>query len=274
MTMALWCYVLLLAAVQGLTEFLPVSSSGHLAVLAAFFGFRGEESAMLGIMLHAGSLLAIIVFYFRILIGFFRRDQFRLLCMVVLASVPAGIIGLTVKHFRLDETLFQDEAVIAFGFLITGALLLLSGKKKLVERAAEPTPLKEISWKQALTVGCVQAAALIPGISRSGSTISTGLFAGIEREAAATFSFLLALPAIFGATLLETIHLLRAEAADALSVSHLQLGVAVAVSAAVRLFALSALVKVVKKGRLAVFSWYVFALGAILIVKYFARFAA
>ncbi len=271
--MSLWIYVVLLAVIQGLTEFLPVSSSGHLAVLAAFFGFKGEESATLGIMLHAGSLLAIIVFYFQLLLGFFKRDQFHLLCMVILGSIPAGVAGVVIKHFKWDEWLFGDLAVIALGFLITGALLRLSGKEKLIRRDTPPTPIKEITWKQSLTVGVVQSAAILPGISRSGSTIVAGLLAGIERESAAAFSFLLALPAIFGATLLETLDLVRGKAASAMTVSYLQLGVAVAVSAIVSFAALHFLVKVVKKGKLCYFSWYVIALGLLLICKYFARYA-
>ena len=271
--MSLWFSVILLAVLQGLTEFLPVSSSGHLAVLSAFFGFKGEESATLGIMLHFGSLLAIVVFYFQLLIGFFRRDQWHLLGMVILGSIPAGVIGILIKHFHLDSRLFGDLAIIAFGFLITGALLRLSGKKKLLERSAPPTQIKEITWKQSLVVGAVQSAAILPGISRSGSTIVAGLLAGIEREAAAAFSFLLALPAIFGATLLETADLLKGKAESAMTVSGLQLAVAVTVSALTSFIALQFLVKLVKKGKLCAFSWYVFFLGLLLIIKYFSRYA-
>ena len=103
--MNVWIYVVILAVVQGIAEFLPISSSGHLAVLGTLFGFREDRSLALGIVLHAGSLLAILVFYFRTLLGFFRKEQFHLLLMVIVGTIPAGLAGVALKLSGLDEKL-------------------------------------------------------------------------------------------------------------------------------------------------------------------------
>ena len=128
-----WIYLFLLAVVQGVTEFLPVSSSGHLAVLGALCDFKESDSLSLGIVLHAGSLAAIVVFYFRELWKFVVPGRWRLLGMVLLGSVPAGIGGVTLKVLELDERLFSKESLmmIGFCFLITGALLRGSGVKSV-----------------------------------------------------------------------------------------------------------------------------------------------
>ncbi len=262
--MAIWLNLLILAVVQGITEFLPVSSSGHLAVLSAFFGFRGEESITIEIMLHAGSLVAIAVFYFRLLLGFFTRSQFRLLLMIILASIPAGVAGVAVKHYGVIEDISGYLPAIGMAFLVTAVVLHLPDKEKLMQRTTkgrEPTDLANISWKQAVVIGLAQMVAILPGISRSGSTISVGLLSGLKRDAAASFSFLLALPAIAGATLLELVKLLK-HGNSGYAFSYCQLAVAAAVSAVVSYFALRFLVKLVNQGRLGVFRYYLFSLAA------------
>ena len=266
--MSIWCYVLILAAVQGVTEFLPVSSSGHLAVLGALFGLKESESLSLGIVLHAGSLAAIVVFYFRELWKFVVPGRWRLLGMILLASVPAGIGGVSLKMTGLDERLFSDQSLmmVGFSFLITGALLRLTGKAKLTVRSDSPDAhdLDSISAREALTVGFAQLIALLPGISRSGSTIAAGILAGMKREAAATFSFLIALVAIGGASLLEFVKLLRSGGGVGdFGPGHLVFGFAV--SGTVSFVALSFLVKLIRKGRFSWFSYYLFALGAAVI---------
>ena len=266
--MQAWINLVILAVVQGITEFLPVSSSGHLEVLSAFFGFRGEESVTIEIMLHTGSLVAIVIFYFRLLLGFFTKSQFHLLLMVLLGSIPAGIAGVAIKGAGMDAAVSGYLPLVGMGFLITGVLLNLPDKKKLVERATggkAPTELADISWKQALVIGLAQMVAIRPGISRSGSTISVGLLAGLKRDAAAAFSFLLALPAIAGATLLEVVKLVR-KGNGGYSFSYCQLAVAAIVSAVVSYFALRFLVRLVNQGRLGIFRYYLFALGAAVLI--------
>ena len=261
---SIWVYIAILAVVQGIAEFLPISSSGHLALLGAVFDIDPERSLSLGIVLHAGSLLAIVAFYFRTLLGFLRRDQLHLLLMVVLGSIPAGIGGVALKLSGAGEMLFGDPLLIGMAFLITGMVLRLTAKPKLVP-AGKPAELKEITWRQALIVGFSQMVAIIPGISRSGSTIAAGILCGVGREAAATFSFLLALPAIGGAALLELMKLAKHGAGDEIADPGI-LAFAVVLSCMVSYGALTLLVKLVRGGRLEWFSWYLFALGATVIV--------
>ncbi len=251
--------IILLAIIQGLTEFLPVSSSGHLALFSELFGFSPENGLSTGIILHAGSLVAIIAFYSKTLLGFLHRDQRHLLGMVIIGSIPAAVAGLMLKSSGIAEMLFGDMLSIALGFLITASLLRLTGKAKLTANAT--TELNNITLRQTLFVGFAQMLAIIPGISRSGSTIAAGILSGVKFEAAATFSFLLALPAIAGASLLEIIPLIK----NGMSGSTVSAGCLVTgfiVSMLTSFAALSLLVRIIRKGRLAWFSWYLFLLGA------------
>ncbi|MBE6364749.1 MAG: undecaprenyl-diphosphate phosphatase [Lentisphaerae bacterium] len=259
----IWVTVITLAILQGIAEFLPISSSGHLAVLSAVFGLPQDEGAAFSIILHAGSLLAIVAFYFQTLLGFLKKDQLHLLGMIVIGSIPAGIVGITLKKTGLDQELFGDMLSVAMGFLITASILRLTGKTKLC--ANSNTDLKEISLRQSLTVGFAQAFAIIPGVSRSGSTIAAGILSGIRFEAAATFSFLLALPAIAGATLLEVISLSQ-NGFQTGRFSMLQLSVGFIISAAVSFASLTLLVTLIKKRKLNYFSWYLFLLGASIMI--------
>lgn len=270
--MNIWIYVVILAVVQGVAEFLPVSSSGHLAVLGALFGFREDRSLALGIVLHAGSLLAILVFYFRTLLGFFRREQFHLLLMVIAGTIPAGLAGVALKLSGLDEKLFGDPVVIGLAFLITATLLRLSEKPKLIvrpeaERDLPPTGLEAITLRQALVVGVSQMFAILPGLSRSGTTITAGILTGVERSAAGTFSFLLAIPAIGGAAFLELLSLCR----EGLSVEEggvtlPMMAAGLLISGLVSFFALAWLTRLIRRGRLSVFSWYLYAVGIAVIL--------
>ena len=249
-----------LAVLQGLTEFLPVSSSGHLVLLGSAFGFSGDENLALGVLLHAGSLAAIVTFYFSTLIGFFKKEQFKLLLMVIIGSVPAGVAGVTLELTGVNTALFENPAAVGLAFWITATVLRMTSKPKLCAKC-EPVELKNITLRQALIVGFSQALAILPGISRSGSTIASGVLCGIKREDAATFSFLLATPAICGAILLELIKVYKHGVV--LQGQVLPLVVAVVVSAAVSYGALKLLVNIVKKGKLAWFSWYLYVAGAI-----------
>ena len=270
--MNIWIYVVILAVVQGVAEFLPVSSSGHLAVLGALFGFREDRSLALGIVLHAGSLLAILVFYFRTLLGFFRREQFHLLLMVIAGTIPAGLAGVALKLSGLDEKLFGDPVVIGLAFLITATLLRLSEKPKLIvrpeaERDLPPTGLEAITLRQALVVGVSQMFAILPGLSRSGTTITAGILTGVERSAAGTFSFLLAIPAIGGAAFPELLSLCRAGLpVEEGGVTLPMMAAGLLISGLVSFFALAWLIRLIRRGRLSVFSWYLYAVGIAVIL--------
>ena len=256
--------LMFMAVLQGVTEFLPVSSSGHLAIAGKLFGLEPDKVLLLGVLMHAGSFFAIVIFYFKLLLGFFKRDQLHLMLMVILGTIPAGIGGVLLKKSGLAESLFSHPLITGMAFLITAMLLRMTDKKKLIPDSEQAVSVKEISWRQALIVGFVQLGALLPGISRSGSTIAAGIFCGIKREDAAAFSFLLALPAIGGATLLETISMMTQTTSEQVSV--LQIAVSVIFSFAASLGALTCVVNIVKKSKISLFSWYLFALGIAVIL--------
>lgn len=256
--------IFIMAILQGLTEFLPVSSSGHLVIAGDWFGFSAEKVYSLGVFMHAGSFFAIVIFYFKLLLGFCRKDQLHLLLMICIASIPAGVAGVLLEHTGCADRLFSSPAVTGMAFLVTGAVLRLTGKKKLVPDQESAVTIKNISLRQALIIGVVQMFAILPGISRSGSTISAGLFSGVKREDAAAFSFLLALPAVGGAALLEFLSF--SEKSGFLDCPVWQIICAIFFSFAASLGALIAVVNVVKKSRLSAFSWYLFALGTIVLI--------
>ncbi|MBQ9777173.1 MAG: undecaprenyl-diphosphate phosphatase [Lentisphaeria bacterium] len=263
--------IIILAIIQGIAEFLPISSSGHLALLGNLLKIDPEANLTLGILLHAGSLLAICVFYYRTLLGFLHKNQRHLALMVFVGTLPAAAVGLTLKLTGLAGTMFDFPLLIGLCFLITATLLRMTEKEKLIVKPspdAPPTTLQEITPRQALTVGFAQAFAILPGISRSGSTIAAGILCGINREAAGNFSFLLALPVIGGAVLLELLETLRAAQTAEVTQSSdgLQLFIGFAVSALVSFGALSLLMKLIRKGKLAWFSWYLYCIGIAVII--------
>ncbi len=194
-----------LGAVQGLTEFLPVSSSGHLAIAQHYLPGFSQPGVMFDVMLHVGTLVAVVL-YFKKEIGALLWAPFsstpesapyrRLLVLLIAGSVPTAIIGLTFKDFF--EGLFQNLTVVSLMLLVTGVLLFISERFRRQGRRES-----EMTLSDALVVGTVQGFAIVPGISRSGSTIATLLLKGVDGETAARFSFLLSLPAICGAALLS-----------------------------------------------------------------------
>jgi len=194
----------LLGVIQGLTEFLPVSSSGHLAVAQHFLPGFDQPGILFDINLHLGTLLAVLI-YFRSEIGLLAMGVLpggsgspgrRLAIMLVIGTIPAVIAGLIFGSI-LEES-FTQLGVVGVGLLITGTLLLLSTRWTRTDRG-----LESVSVTDALIVGLLQSTALVPGISRSGTTIVGGLSRGLSREAAARFSFLLSIPAILGGTVYE-----------------------------------------------------------------------
>lgn len=190
----------LLGLVQGLTEFLPISSSGHLVLFNHFLGVM-DESIVFEIAVHLGTLIAVLV-YFRkdlamVIVDFFRGGPGRRVgWMLILAMVPTAIIGFGFKDFF--ESMFSAPRYASAGLLFTSLILFLSERVRSGSRK-----LTGIRWIDALIIGTLQGLAIMPGVSRSGSTIAAGLFVGLERDAAARFSFLLAIPAILGAALLH-----------------------------------------------------------------------
>jgi len=246
----------LLGIVQGLTEFLPVSSSGHLRLAGAVFGLE-EPDTLFDIAVHAGTLGAVCAVY-RADLGkmvgslmnpTWKNPSFRLVVLVCIGTLPVGFVGLMAGDWL--ETNATDV-------LAVGALLILNGVILMVSRGRGQNgrTLEELTVVDALIVGAMQSIALFRGISRSGTTITTALLRGVDRSAAATFGFLLAIPAIAGATVLQL-----AKAMEAGAVSWIPLVVGTVTAGVVGYLALLGLIKVVNRGQLHHFAWYCWALG-------------
>ena len=256
---------IVLGALQGLTEFLPVSSSGHLVLAQQALGenFHFANTAVLfDLVLHCGTLVPVVWFYRRDLIAMLRSLSFseaggdedaaahrRLAGHVVLASLPTAAIGLLFKD--VFESLFQSAAAVCVSLAITGGLLWSTKGANTSDKAPQL-----LTARTALLIGIVQGLAITPGISRSGSTIAAALLLGIERSAAARFSFLLSVPAICGAVVLQA---KDGVAMDNASLSTLAAGFTTAM--AVGYMALLMLVALVRRGELYRFAYYLWPLA-------------
>jgi undecaprenyl-diphosphatase len=203
---------LLLGFIQGATEFLPVSSSGHLVLGSYLLGFS-EQSIAFDVMLHLGTLVSVLIVFRRDIVSMLiapwrwltgnRTDEIlhflRWDAAIIVATIPAVIVGLTMKD--LVETLFTSILVVYLMLAVTGVMMILSSR--LVDRGSM------ITWWRALLIGVGQACAIVPGLSRSGTTIFTAMLLGVNRETAARFSFLMSLPAILGAAVLHLGEIVR-----------------------------------------------------------------
>jgi undecaprenyl-diphosphatase len=251
--------ILILAVVQGVTEFLPVSSSGHLVVAEALFQSLGwgsvPEKLEVNIALHVGTLVSVLIYYWRDIVRVLTTDR-RAIGLIIVGSIPAGIIGVGIKVFAPEsvENMLTESALFAGSlFPVTALLLIWSSRQPPHEKG-----YVELSYSAAFAIGVFQAIAILPGISRSGATIAAGLVMGLKRDAAATFAFLLAIPAIGGAGLLEAMEVIGGQPS---STPPGILAAGVVVSTLVGLVSLAALVRFVQRGRLAVFAWYLVPLG-------------
>ncbi|HEY3120081.1 MAG TPA: undecaprenyl-diphosphate phosphatase [Vicinamibacteria bacterium] len=211
-----WLQATVLGAVQGLSEFLPISSSGHLIVVPWLLGWPLQSLAF-DVALHLGTLIAVVAAYghdWARLIGGavrgarrgtpFAEPEGRLLLLLVLASIPAAIAGLLLEKWA--EDVFRSPALVAVDMAVMGAVLLAADRRA----GSSGKDVVAVSTRDALLIGAAQALALVPGVSRSGATISAALFLGYRREEAARFSFLLAVPITFGAVVFKVPHLFGA----------------------------------------------------------------
>lgn len=245
--------IVILAAVQGIAEFLPISSSGHLVVLAELFDHQAG-SAELNIVLHFGTLLAIVLFYRKRIVELLTSDR-QVIPLLIVGTIPAMIVGLWLKLEH--EWILQNALVAGFMLVITGFMLMslttISGGKK---------DYTELGIAGAFFIGCAQAFALLPGISRSGATIVAGNVVGLNRQSAATFSFLLAIPAIAGASILEA----REIAEHGTQTPWQYLIIGVLISFTVGLLALGWLVRLIEHGKLHYFAYWLIPFGFSVII--------
>lgn len=191
---------LILGIIQGITEFLPISSSAHLALAHWLFGWNTADNLAFDVALHFGTLVAILLYFGRDWIGFIKRGD-KLLWFVLVASIPGALAG--AKFEEAAESTFRNPLHIAL--LLVVMALVMAAAERWGKKALE---LVEMSWGRALGVGFAQALAIMPGVSRAGITMTAALAYGFTREAAARFSFLLATPILLGATLYKCRHLL------------------------------------------------------------------
>lgn len=262
--------VIILGIVQGLTEFLPVSSSGHLVLAAEFLNFH-EEGVAFEVFVHLGTLFSVlIVFRKKILLMILApfqvwlkgnqdtdtREAANWIIYIIVGTIPAGVIGLLFKD--QIEAIFSSVLLVIVMLAVTGTMMILS---RYLRKSH-----KELSTGRSFVIGIAQAFAILPGISRSGSTIVTGMALNIDRSKVAEFSFLLSLPAIIGATILKTKDLLES------NIEATQLGLLIigAISAFISgYFAIIWLLDVVKKGKLEWFGIYCYVVVILTSVWYF-----
>ncbi len=266
---------ILLGLLQGLAEFLPVSSSGHLVLGKSLLGLK-DAGMFFDIMLHAGTLLSIFVIFrekiWNIIKGCALRDKAQLkeAGYIVLASIPTAIIGLGFKD--QIESLFENPRFVCGALLFTGTLLFASKWAKTGANHPEE-PGKAMNWWRALITGTVQGIACIPGISRSGSTISAMLFMGTNRKYAGEFSFLMSIPAVGGAALLDLVKWIKCQTFNPVEKPEMivkcatsgsftpELLVGMAVAFVAGIFALKWLMNFVQKGKFHYFAYYLWAAG-------------
>jgi len=261
-------YAIIFGAVQGITEFLPISSSGHLAVLHDFFHFELADDLSFDVALHWGTLLALVIFFWRdiwiLTKGFFRwltnfdlKNNFeaRLSWLIVFGTIPAGVVG----YFFGDwlEATFRSTSSIAFMLIVVGLLFFLLEKYSRRERE-----MGELNWLDAVVIGIAQSVALIPGVSRSGITIIAGLGRKLKRETAARFSFIMSIPAVLGAGIKKFHDLSGAGVAIDWGVWI----VGVLTAAVVGYFCLKYFLKFLSKHSLQVFGWYRIILGLAILI--------
>lgn len=256
---------LVLGLLQGLTEYLPVSSSGHLTIGSTIFGMTGEESLSFTILVHVATVLSTLVILWKeivwLLKGLFQfrwNNETKYVVNILISMIPVGIVGLFFKD--------AVEEIFASGLLIVGIMLLVTASLLAFAYYAKPRQKETISKKDAFIIGLAQACAVMPGLSRSGSTIATGLILGNKKENLAQFSFLMVIPPILGEALLETLKLMSGAevAASDIPTSSLVVGFFAAfISGCV---ACKWMINIVKKGKLVYFAIYCAIVGAITVV--------
>ncbi len=260
--------IIILSLVQGISEFLPVSSSGHLVLFQKILNYS-QHSISFDVAAHLGTLCSVLTVYRKILVSWvkdlfsfdFQSSSYKLLLYLIIATIPTAIIGLTLKSSI--EALFSNLLIVGYFFIFTGLVLWRTKKIKSDQLGGNniSETANALSIKKSLILGLVQGLAIVPGVSRSGMTISGGLMFGMSKNTASFFSFLLAIPAICGAGILQ----LKDIAWSAKEIYPLLGGFIF--SYFFGIMGLIAVLKLVKKGRLHVFSYYLIPLGLLIVIN-------
>lgn len=259
-----WIQALILGIIQGLTEYLPVSSSGHLAIGAALFGIDGSENLAFTVAVHVATVLSTLVILWReiswIFKGLFKFEnnaETQYVINILISMIPIGIVGLFFKDYV--------EQIFGSGLLIVGCCLLMTAALLIFSFYAKPRIKDTISKKDALIIGMAQALAVLPGLSRSGSTIATGLLLGNKKERLAQFSFLMVIPPILGEALLDIIKAMKGQEVFG-GIEPLPLIVGFIAAFISGCLACKLMISIVKRGKLVYFGIYCAIVGAVLVV--------
>ena len=259
-----WIEALILGLVQGLTEYLPVSSSGHLAIGSYLFGIEGEENLAFTVAVHVATVLSTLVILWKeidwIFRGLFKCEmnaETKYVLNIVVSMIPVGIVGVFFKDYV--------EEVFGSGLVIVGCMLLLTAALLTFSYIAKPRKKEKISLRDAFIIGLAQACAVMPGLSRSGSTIATGLLLGNKKESLAQFSFLMVIRPILGEALLDVVKGLKGEEAfGGIDMMPLAIGfIAAFVSGCI---ACKWMINIVKKGKLIYFGIYCAIAGVLTLI--------
>ena len=249
-----WFEALILGLIQGLTEYLPVSSSGHLAIGSALFDIKGDDNLAFTIVVHVATVFSTLVilwkeidWIFRGLFKFEMNAETRYVINILISMIPIGIVGVFFKDYV--------EAIFGSGLLIVGCCLLVTALLLTFSYYAKPRPKENISMKDAFVIGLAQACAVLPGLSRSGSTIATGLLLGDNKAKLAQFSFLMVIPPILGEALLDGMKMMKGEAVAG-DIPALSLIVGFIAAFVSGCLACKWMINIVKKGKLIYFAIY------------------
>ena len=249
-----WFEALILGLIQGLTEYLPVSSSGHLAIGSALFDIKGEDNLAFTIVVHVATVFSTLVilwkeidWIFRGLFKFEMNAETRYVINILISMIPIGIVGVFFKDYV--------EAIFGSGLLIVGCCLLVTALLLTFSYYAKPRLKENISMKDAFIIGLAQACAVLPGLSRSGSTIATGLLLGDSKAKLAQFSFLMVIPPILGEALLDGMKMMKGEAVAG-DIPALSLIVGFIAAFVSGCLACKWMINIVKKGKLIYFAIY------------------
>lgn len=261
-----WLQALVLGIIQGLTEYLPVSSSGHLAIGAALFGVGGEENLTFTIAVHIATVLSTLVILWKEIVWIFKgllkfqwNDETKYTVNIIISMVPIGIVGLFFKD--------KVEEIFGSGLFIVGLMLLLTAILLAFSYYTKPRIKEHISKKDAFFIGLAQACAVMPGLSRSGSTIATGLLLGDKKEKLAQFSFLMVIPPLLGEALLDGMKIVKGSAEGSADISLAALIIGFLAAFIFGCIACKWMINIVKKGKLIYFAIYCAILGTITVIS-------
>ena len=260
-----WFEALILGLLQGLTEYLPVSSSGHLAIGQALFGMNdGADNLMFTVAVHVATVLSTVVILWSeidwILKGLFKfklNDETKYVLNIIVSMIPVGVVGLLFKD--------QVEEIFGSGLLVVGCCLLITAALLTFSYYAKPRQKEHISMKDAFIIGLAQAVAVLPGVSRSGSTIATGLLLGNKKESLAQFSFLMVIPPILGEALLDVMKMVKGEDVTG-NIETLPLVVGFVAAFLGGCVACTWMINIVKRGQLIYFGIYCAIVGVVTII--------